>query len=396
MSTDINDPIYLTLNSYAVLAASAITTVNTTTIEPGFSYGSSPTATYTGAFVGTQDSGNALTAQTELTALVGVITGLPIDYNIGTNFSGVVIYTPGVSYSGSFITYAPSTTIILDALGDPNAQFFIIADSAITFTSVSSISLINGASTCNIFWLAGAAISFDGTSPPDIFGIFIAGTAITFANASQISGRTYAQTAAISFSGRSSVNGLCTQNPEPPLPIILEDIFCYLKGTLILTKDGFVPIENIKTGHKVVTKGKIFKNKFINNNAALKFEPVYWASKFKVIDLNSKSRPICIKKDALGKNYPFQDLYVSPNHSLLLNGKMVLAKNLVNDNTIYQDKECDNVEYYHLECESHSAVIANGVLAESYFGGNNRDVFENSISLRRRVDFKKIYALRYI
>lgn len=53
--------------------------------------------------------------------------------------------------------------------------------------------------------------------------------------------------------------------------------------------------------------------------------------------LTSKSCPICIKKDALGKNYPFTDLYVSPEHGLLLHGKMISAKNIVNGKTIYQD-----------------------------------------------------------
>jgi hypothetical protein len=63
---------------------------------------------------------------------------------------------------------------------------------------------------------------------------------------------------------------------------------------------------------------------------------------------------------------------------------MVLAKNIVNKNTIYQDNELNNIEYYHLECENHSAIFANGVLAESYLEVNNRDVFENSIRLRRK------------
>ena len=57
---------------------------------------------------------------------------------------------------------------------------------------------------------------------------------------------------------------------------------------------------------------------------------------------------------------------------------MSSAKNIVNGTTIYQDNECDNVEYYHLECENHSAIIANGVLAETYLDVNNRDVFENN------------------
>jgi surface protein len=173
-----------------------------------------------------------------------------------------------------------------------------------------------------------------------------------------------------------------------------EPIVCYLKGSLILTKRGFVPIENIKAGDKVVTKGNIYNNKFIKEDTNLSIQPVMWVSKFKVIDLNSKSRPICIKTDALGKNYPFRDLYVSPNHSLILNGKMVPAKNMVNGKTIVQDKECDNVEYYHLECESHSAIIANGVLSESYLEVNNRDVFENSIRLRPTKNFKTINYLK--
>ena len=68
---------------------------------------------------------------------------------------------------------------------------------------------------------------------------------------------------------------------------------------------------------------------------------------------------------------------------MLLDGKMAIAKNIVNGTTIYQDEECDSVEYYHLECENHSAIFANGILAESYLDVNNRHVFENSVRLRR-------------
>ena len=165
-------------------------------------------------------------------------------------------------------------------------------------------------------------------------------------------------------------------------------IICYAKGTLISTNRGFVPIENIKCGDKVVTKGKIYRQKFIKRGASNKVEPVIWISKFKVSNMNSKSRPICIKKDALGENYPFQDLYVSPGHRVLLNGKMALSKNLVNGKTIYQDNTCESVEYYHLECKHHSAIYANGVLAESYFDKDNRHVFENSVRINPKLKLK--------
>lgn len=42
--------------------------------------------------------------------------------------------------------------------------------------------------------------------------------------------------------------------------INLSDPPCYSKGTLILTNQGYVPIENIKKGDKVIVKGKIYKN----------------------------------------------------------------------------------------------------------------------------------------
>jgi len=63
--------VYSTLNTYAVLAYSGITSGNTTTITNGY-YGSAPTATYTN-ISGTPDSANAGTAQVQLTALVGAI-----------------------------------------------------------------------------------------------------------------------------------------------------------------------------------------------------------------------------------------------------------------------------------------------------------------------------------
>ena len=54
---------------------------------------------------------------------------------------------------------------------------------------------------------------------------------------------------------------------------------------------------------------------------------------------------------------------------------MVLSSHLINGETIYQDNECESVEYYHLECDIHSAIYANGVLAETYLEWGNRYVF---------------------
>jgi len=175
----------------------------------------------------------------------------------------------------------------------------------------------------------------------------------------------------------SGMNGSITIiNPSPVSP---QNIVCYRKGTLILTNQGNIPIENIKVGDHVVTQGEIYDYKFIKQDTNLRHEPVIWIGKFKVDHLNTNSRPVCIQKNTFGNNCPFQDLYISPQHCLLLNEKMVTASSLLingNGNTIYQDMECTSVEYYHLECKIHSSIFANGVLAETYLDAKNRYVFD--------------------
>lgn len=72
-------------------------------------------------------------------------------------------YKAGVYKYPSTQIYAPGTEIILDAENDPNAEFFIIADTQLVFRSVKSITLVNNASTCNVYWVAGTAdIRFEG------------------------------------------------------------------------------------------------------------------------------------------------------------------------------------------------------------------------------------------
>ena len=153
-----------------------------------------------------------------------------------------------------------------------------------------------------------------------------------------------------------------------------EPIPCYSKGTLILTNQGYIKIEDIKKGNIVVREGSI-SNGILERNIDIKETPIIWISTFTPKILNSRSRPICITKNAFGEKSPFVDLYVSPGHRLLINDKMIQSSDLINGETIYQDNECENVQYYQLECDRHSAVYANGVLAETYLEWH-REVFD--------------------
>ena len=153
-------------------------------------------------------------------------------------------------------------------------------------------------------------------------------------------------------------------------------VVCYLKGSKILTKNGYKTIETLKVGDELVVMGKIENNESYTLFEETTFESVKWIGKFNITGLKDESAPICIKSNAFGENLPFEDLCVSPLHRLLIDGKMVEAFELLNDSTVFRDYSNDSVEYYHVELESHSAILANGVLSESYLDYENRFVFE--------------------
>lgn len=176
--------------------------------------------------------------------------------------------------------------------------------------------------------------------------------------------------------GASMGNQINIVEPTAPAQAVLfddEEIPCYCKGTLILTNQGYVKIEDIKKNDLVIREGIITPSGTLERNVMV--VPVIWISSFKVKTLNSKSRPICITKNAFGEHYPCEDLYISPAHKIFINDKLLLeANDIINGNTIYQDNECESVEYYHLECEDHSAIYANCILSESYIW--RKDIFD--------------------
>ncbi len=375
---------YPDVYNYALLAATAITADTDVPVNEGKWY--SP-ATDTEIVEGTPPSGNDAANQgaafTQLTTLVNDLEGLTGPNLTTFTGGGTQTIIPGLYKSASTIVFTAGAVITLDAQGNEGAQFIFIADTAITFTDIGSIQLINSAQPYNVFWLAGSAITSSKTSALTIPGSLIAGTQITFAGPITIN-NAFAQTADITFIGASEVSN------------VAFGVICYAKGTKILTRRGNVPIELIHCDDKLATRG-IFDENTAKLTIDTKFKPVIWKSHFTINNLNVFSRPVCIKKDALGKDRPFEDLYVSPTHGILFNGKRVHAFNLINGTTIVQEYPYDEVTYYHVELEEHSIITANGVLSESYLDDCNRDLFED-VSVHAEVPlynpFKHSHLLR--
>ena len=146
---------------------------------------------------------------------------------------------------------------------------------------------------------------------------------------------------------------------------------CYTKGTLIMTATGEVAVEDLSVGDQVMTVSGTL-------------EPVIWLGNSTINcerQLNKdKAYPVRIVKDAFGVNLPKRDLFLSPDHSVYIDGVMIPAYCLINGSTITQEMTETLVTYYHVELPAHNAILAEGLPAESYLETSeaNRHFFKDA------------------
>ncbi len=146
---------------------------------------------------------------------------------------------------------------------------------------------------------------------------------------------------------------------------------CFVRGTMIRTETGDVAVERLQRGDMVLT----------SDNGA---KPILWIGS-RVLDAarlkaSPKLYPIRIKAGALGGGCPEADLYVSPQHRVLVRAKvaermfgraevLVAAKQLLLIDGIDYVTDFDEVEYFHILFDQHEIVCSNGAETESLYTG---------------------------
>ncbi|MEX0307927.1 MAG: Hint domain-containing protein [Ruegeria sp.] len=163
---------------------------------------------------------------------------------------------------------------------------------------------------------------------------------------------------------------------------------CFTRDTLILTQQGPIAIQSLRTGDLIPTLRQglhpirwIGKREF--DRTALKANPRLW--------------PIRILAGALGEGLPHRDLLVSRQHRMLVQSKiaermfgttevLIPAIKLVALPGIYVDEGVESVEYFHLLFDRHQVIFAENAPTESLYTGpealkalsteSRREIFE--------------------
>lgn len=154
---------------------------------------------------------------------------------------------------------------------------------------------------------------------------------------------------------------------------------CFALGTLIGTPGGPVAVEALAEGDLVT-------------RATGQPGRVVWVGR-RTVDIERHRwpdlvRPVRIRAGALADGVPSRDLFLSPEHGLLIDGALVPAGSLVNGRTVVQEGGIRFVTYFHIELEAHDILLAEDTPVESYLDVGNRFMFEGSpvVAMEPRFD----------
>ncbi|MFC7705276.1 Hint domain-containing protein [Plastorhodobacter daqingensis] len=146
---------------------------------------------------------------------------------------------------------------------------------------------------------------------------------------------------------------------------------CFVRGTRLLTPEGYRPVEQLAAGDVLVDRDG-------------REVTILWVGR-DTYALNAASReglfPVEIAANAFGPGLPARAVRVSQQHRIMVKGPelalhfsleeaLAPAKALVNGTTVRLVRDVEVVDYYHVLCEEHAVLMAEGLETESMLLGN--------------------------
>lgn len=193
-----------------------------------------------GIVIGTTHAGDAvaLQAESDLVTAYNNVAGQMCDTDLtGQDLGGLTLVPGAYCFSSS----AQLTgTLTLDAQGDPNAVWIFQIGSTLTTASNAVVDVINGGSSCNVFWQIGSSATL-GTGTA-FAGSILALTSITSNTSVSLSGQLLARNGAVTL---DSITAALCDAAAPPFPIAAIPTLsgsAMILLALVLALSGFVAI----------------------------------------------------------------------------------------------------------------------------------------------------------
>jgi hypothetical protein len=152
----------------------------------------------------------AMTIAANATPPIQTVTASSVNsFGTGTVNNGANLL-PGIYKSPSAM--GVTGTLTLDGGGDPNAVFIFQAGTTLTTASASTISLINGAQACNVFWQVGSSAAQLG-SYSFFKGTILSDQTITLLTGANVEGRLLAFTGSVVLDNNIVLKPTCVTPP---------------------------------------------------------------------------------------------------------------------------------------------------------------------------------------
>ncbi|MFI9771406.1 ice-binding family protein [Streptomyces sp. NPDC052415] len=197
-----------TADSFAVLAGESVTNTGPSVItgDVGVHPGTAISGFPPGLVNGTFHSADAVAseAKSDLVAAYNNAAGQASDGALPPDAGGLTL-VPGVYTASS--TLGLTGTLTLDAQNNPDAIWVFQVGSGLTTASASNVSLINGASPCNVFWQIGSSATLGTDS--DFVGTLMAMTSISATTDADIVGRALARNGSVTLDTNTITRPQC-------------------------------------------------------------------------------------------------------------------------------------------------------------------------------------------
>jgi len=208
-----------TARTFAVLAGSGITNTGPSVMNGDI--GSFPTTTITGfppgIVNGTDHAGDAVTqgAKTDLTTAYNDAAGKTPATTIPTELGGTTL--TGGTYTSAAGTFGITGNVTLNGGGDPTSVWVFQMASTLTTATGSSVTLIGGAQSCNVFWQVGSSATLGGSTT--FRGSILALTSVTLVTSATVDGRVLARNGAVTLDTNTITVPTCAAAATPaPTP----------------------------------------------------------------------------------------------------------------------------------------------------------------------------------